>query len=133
MRDRILSAIASYVVNKPWWTLLWIMIVTVICMGMMGQLTISTEYQDMMPQDDPSIIELNTISEEYNATSTLYIVAEGDGEDLRAFAEEAIPLVEGLEQYITSVIYQAPRDFIAEHALMLMKSNDLENSRTLFE
>ncbi|MFC1583742.1 MMPL family transporter [Candidatus Neomarinimicrobiota bacterium] len=133
MRDRILTSIASYVVNKPWWSLLWIMIVTIVCAGMMGQLTISTEYQDMMPQDDPSIIELNTISEEYNATSTLYIVAEGDGQALRAFADEAIPKVEALEQYVTDVVYQAPRDFIAEHALMLMKSNDLENSRTLFE
>jgi len=90
MRDRILTSIASYVVNKPWWTLLWIMIVTIVCAGMMGQLSISTEFQDMMPQDDPSIIEFNTISEEYNATSTLYIVAEGDGQALRAFADEAI-------------------------------------------
>ena len=133
MRDRVLAGIAKYVVNKPWWSLLWILILTIVCVVMMGQLTISTEYQDMMPQDDPSIIELNTISEEYNATSTLYIVAEGDGPALRAFADEAIPLVEGLEQYITDVVYQAPRDFIAEHALMLMKSKDLENSRTLFE
>ncbi|MFC1619982.1 MMPL family transporter [Candidatus Neomarinimicrobiota bacterium] len=133
MRDRILTSIASYVVNKPWWSLLWIIIVTIVCAGMMGQLTISTEYQDMMPQDDPSIIELNTISEEYNATSTLYIVAEGDGQALRAFADEAIPKVEALEQYVADVVYKAPRDFIAEHALMLMKSNNLENSRTLFE
>jgi predicted RND superfamily exporter protein len=133
MRDRILTSIASYVVNKPWWSLLWILIVTIVCAGMMGQLTISTEYQDMMPQDDPSIVELNTISEEYNATSTLYIVAEGESQALRAFADEVIPKVESLEQYITDVIYQAPKDFIADHALMLMKTNDLENSRTLFE
>ncbi|MFB0517396.1 MAG: MMPL family transporter [Candidatus Neomarinimicrobiota bacterium] len=133
MRDRLLSAVATYVVKRPWWSLLWITIFTIVCAGMMGQLSISTEFQDMMPQDDPSIIELNTISEEYNATSTLYIVAEGDGPALRAFADEAIPRVEALEQYVTDVVYQAPRDFLAEHALMLMKSKDLENSRTLFE
>ncbi len=133
MRDRFLSAIASYVVNSPWWMFLWIGIVTVICMGLMGELSISTEYQDMMPQDDPSIMELNTISEEYNATSTLYIVAEGDADALQAFAEEVVPAVEGLEQYINDVIYKAPQDFVADHALMLMKTKDLENSRSLFE
>ena len=133
MRDRLLTAIATYVVKRPWWTLLWVMIVTIICAGMAGQLTISTEYTDMMPQDDPSIIEFNTITDEYNATSTLYMVAEGDEQALRAFADEVVPRIEALDQYVSDVVYSAPRDFMAEHALMLMKSSDLENSRTLFE
>ena len=52
------------------------MIVTIVCAGMAGQLGISTEFVDMMPQDDPSVVEFNTIMEEYNAISTLYMVAE---------------------------------------------------------
>jgi len=133
MRDRLLTAIATYVVKRPWWTLLWIMIVTIVCAGMAGQLSISTEYTDMMPQDDPSVIEFNTITDEYNATSTLYMVAEGDEQALRAFADEVVPRIKALDQYVRDVVYMAPRDFMAEHALMLMKSSDLENSRTLFE
>ena len=133
MRDRLLTAIATYVVKRPWWTLLWIMIVTIVCAGMAGQLSISTEYTDMMPQDEPSVMEFNTITDEYNATSTLYMVAEGDEQALRAFADEVVPRIEALDQYVSDVVYMAPRDFMAEHALMLMKSSDLENSRTLFE
>ncbi|UCH63035.1 MAG: MMPL family transporter [Fidelibacterota bacterium] len=136
MRDRLLTAVATYVVKRPWWTVLWILCITIVLGYMMGRLFqagVSTEYADMMPQDDPSIIEFNTIMEEYNATSTLYMVAEGDDQALRAFADEVIPQIEDMEQYVTDVIYQAPRDFIAEHALMLMKTSDLENSRTLFE
>lgn len=133
MRDRILKAIATYVVKRPWWTLLWVMLVTIVCAGMAGQLKYSTEYQDMMPQDDPSVVELNTILEEYNAASTLYIVAEGDEQALVAFADEIVPQVLALDQWISDVVYQPPQDFMAEHGLMLAKSSDLENSRTLFE
>ncbi len=133
MRDRLLESVAGFIVKRPWWTLFIVMVVTVACAGMAGQLGLNTEFVDMMPQDDPSTIEFKTITEEYNATSTLFIVAEGDDESLRAFVDDVVPQLEALEQYVSEVVYTAPRDFIADHRLMLAKSEDLENSRTLFE
>ena len=133
MRNRILKAVAECAVKRPWWSLLVILALTVITAGMAGQLEQSVSTTDIMPQDDPMIKEWNTIMEEFNGASSLYVMAEGDEDAVMAFAEEVVPEIKKLDHWVKEVLYKMPRDFVSEHALMLMKSEDLENSRTLFE
>ncbi len=133
MRDKILRATANYIVSKPWLSLLWILIVTIILGGMAAQLELTMSFTNLMPQDDPMVIEFNTIMEEYDGASSLYVVAEGDEEALIDFAESIVPEIKILDQWVKEVVYKTSSDFFAAHGLMLMKSSDLENTRTLFE
>ncbi|MFC1619712.1 RND family transporter [Candidatus Neomarinimicrobiota bacterium] len=133
MRNRILTAIANYVVHKPWWSLLWITVITIVAAGMTSQLETYTSITALMPEKDPAVEEYITIMEEYDGASSFFVVAEGEEEALKLFAEEVVPQIESLEQWVKGVVYKIPKDFLAEHSMMLMKSSDLENSRTLFE
>ncbi|UCH63551.1 MAG: MMPL family transporter [Fidelibacterota bacterium] len=133
MRNRILTAIAESVVKRPWWSLLWIFIVTAICAVMASQLETFTSITSLMPEKDPAVMEYMTIMEEFDGASSFFVVAEGDEAALEQFVEEVVPEIKTLDQWVKDVVYRTPRDFMAEHGLMLMKSGDLENSRTLFE
>jgi len=133
MRNRILAAIAEFTVQRPWWSLLIIITLTLVTGWMAGQLEQSVSSTDMMPQDDPMIEEFNTIMEEFNGASSMYLMVEGDPDAIMAFAEEVVPEIKKLDHWVKEVLYKMPREFVSEHALMLMKSEDLENSRTLFE
>lgn len=133
MRNRILTAIANYVVHKPWWSMLWISVITIVAAGMAGQLETHTSITSMMPESDPAVQEYTTIMEEYDGASSFFVVAEGEEQALKQFAEDVVPQIESLEQWVKDVVYKIPKDFLAEHSMMLMKSSDLENSHTLFE
>jgi len=133
MRNRILTTIAKHVVKRPWWSFLIILVITTIFAGMMSQLKTFTSITYLMPKHDPAVIEYTTIMEEYDGASSFFVVAEGDEEALKQFAETVVPEIENLDQWIKGVVYKIPTDFMAEHGLMLMKSSDLENTRSLFE
>ncbi|UCH11217.1 MAG: MMPL family transporter, partial [Fidelibacterota bacterium] len=87
----------------------------------------------LMPEHDPAVQEYMTIMEDYDGASSFFIVAEGEEEALKQFAEDVVPQIEALEQWVKEVVYKIPKEFLANHSMMLMKSSDLENSRTLFE
>jgi predicted RND superfamily exporter protein len=64
MRNRILTAIANYVVRKPWWSLLWISVATIVATGLASRLETHTSLTDMMPESDLAVQEYVTIMEE---------------------------------------------------------------------
>ena len=132
MRDKILKNLAIFIANKPWWTGLFLLLVTIILGGMSSQLELTTSVTNLLPQDNPMVDEFNMVIEEYNGSSSMLIVAEGEPDKITEFAEMVVPQVEELEEWVVRVDYKAPKEFIAEHGLMLMKSNDLENNMELF-
>ncbi len=86
-----------------------------------------------MPPDDPMVTEYERIIDEFDGAMSMLVIAEGAPEQLIKFAEKTAPELETLTQYFKKVDYRLPKDLMAEHALMLMKSEDLENNRALFE
>ncbi len=133
MRDKLLNNLAIFIAKKPWWTALILLIITIIMTGMAAQLELTTSFTNLLPKDNPMVDEFNMIIEEYNGSSSMLIVAEGEPEKLEEFAERAVPKIEVLTEWVSRVDYKAPKEFIAEHGLMLMKSSDLENNMELFQ
>ncbi|MBN4081359.1 MMPL family transporter [Caldithrix abyssi] len=134
MRKKFLDKLAYHISTKPWWFALGILIITIMFGWMMFQLTIQTNFTNMMPQEDPMVQEFDRIMDEFAGSASMIIVAEGDPAKLVEFANRAAPRIEKeLPQYVKKVDYKLPRDLIADHALMLMKAKDLENNRALFE
>ncbi len=133
MRDKILNNIATFIAKKPWWTALILLVVTIIMGGMASQLELTTSFTNLLPKDNPMVDEFNMIIDEYNGSSSMLIVAEGEPNKLEEFAELAVPKIEGMTEWVSRVDYRAPKEFLANHGLMLMKSNDLENNMELFQ
>ncbi|MEE8478791.1 MAG: hypothetical protein V3S42_02170, partial [Candidatus Neomarinimicrobiota bacterium] len=133
MRERILNNLAMVIAKKPWWTALILLIITIIMSGMAAQLELSTSFTNLLPKDNPMVDEFNMIIDEYDGSSSMLIVAEGEPEKLEEFAELVVPKIEELTQWVSRVDYKMPKEFMAEHGLMLMKSSDLENNMKLFQ
>lgn len=133
MREKVLNNLATFIAQKPWWTALILLIITIIMGGMASQLKFTTSFTNLLPKDNPMVDEFNMIIDEYNGSSSMLIVVEGDAEKLKEFAEIAVPKIEALSEWVSRVDYKAPKEFIAKHGLMLMKSSDLENNMELFQ
>ncbi|MBU0528964.1 MMPL family transporter, partial [bacterium] len=133
MREKALNNLATFIAKKPWWTALVLLIVTVIMGGMASQLELTTSFTNLLPEDNPMVDEFDMIIDEYNGSSSMLIVAEGDPDKLEEFAEIAVPKIEALSEWVSRVDYKAPKEFMAKHGLMLMKSSDLENNMELFQ
>lgn len=133
MREKVLNNLATFIAQKPWWTALILLIITIIMGGMASQLKLTTSFTNLLPKDNPMVDEFNMIIDEYNGSSSMLIVVEGDAEKLKEFAEIAVPKIEALSEWVSRVDYKAPKEFIAKHGLMLMKSSDLENNMELFQ
>jgi predicted RND superfamily exporter protein len=99
---------------------------------MAEQLELTTSFTNILPQNEPMVDEFNMIIEEYDGASSMLIVAEGHPDSLVAFAESVVPRIEVYDQWVGRVDYKLPRDFMADHSLMLMKSSDLDSNKDLF-
>ena len=133
MRDRILQKLATFIAEKPWWTALTLLIITIILGGMASQLELTTSFTNLLPKDNPMVDEFNMIVDEYDGASSMLIMAEGEPDKLEIFADAVVPQIESLTEWVSRIDYKAPKDFLANHGLMLMKSKDLKNNMELFQ
>ncbi len=133
MREKALNNLATFIAKKPWWTALILLVITIIMAGMSLQLELSTSFTNLLPKDNPMVDEFNMIIDEYDGSSSMLIVVEGDPDKLEEFAEAAVPKIELLTEWVSRVDYKIPKKFMAKHGLMLMKSSDLENNMELFQ
>ena len=133
MREKVLNNLATFIAKKPWWTALILLVITIVMVGMSAQLELTTSFTNLLPKDNPMVDEFNMIVDEYNGSSSMLILVEGEPEKLEEFAEMAVPKIEALPEWVSRVDYKAPREYMAKHGLMLMKSSDLENNMELFQ
>ncbi|NQV38742.1 MAG: MMPL family transporter [Candidatus Marinimicrobia bacterium] len=132
MRNRLLTNLAAFISKKPWYSAGALLIVTILFGWLMGQLTMETNFTAMMPKGDPMVEEFDRIMEEFAGAASMIVVAEGDPEKLIEFADRAAIEIEKMTEYVKKVDYTLPKELIADHALMLMKTEDLETNRSLF-
>ena len=100
MRQRLLTTLGRWAGEKTWWMLLVIIVLTVIFGGMSGQLEMTMDMTGLLPKDDPMVDEFNYIFEEFNGASTIFIVVQGEMDDMIRFAEEMTPRIKDLESWI---------------------------------
>ena len=133
MREKALNSLATFIAKKPWWMAFILLVITIIMVGMSAQLELTTSFTNLLPKDNPMVDEFNMIIDEYYGSSSMLIVVEGEPEKLEEFAEIAVPKIEALPEWVSRVDYKAPKEYMAKHGLMLMKSSDLENNKELFQ
>jgi len=100
MRQRLLTTLGRWAGEKTWWMLLVIIVLTIVFGGLSEQLEMTMDMTGLLPKDDPMVDEFNYIFEEFNGASTIFIVAQGEMDDMVRFAEDMTPRVKNLESWI---------------------------------
>jgi predicted RND superfamily exporter protein len=113
MRQKLLEKIGHLAAEKPWWMLIGIVIITLIFGFLAENLEMSMNLTDILPSGDPMVAEFNTIFREFNGASTIFVVVEGEYEQMIRFAEDITPKLQNLDKYIAT---DASAKVKAQHA-----------------
>ncbi len=142
MREKIFDALASITGKYPWLVLLGALVLTVISVGLSGNLRMETRVLDLLPADDPAAVQYNDIIAQYSSASQIMVGINGeDRKEMIAVAEKIKERAgaavytdkdAGLKKpYVKRVVARADVEFLSNHGLMLTKVRDLENVEEL--
>ena len=127
MREKLLSRWGELSAGYSWQILVIALIVCVLSIVSASRLTIKMQWSDLLPKKDPMVAEFDKIRKEYVGTANSIIVITGDENEMKAFAEEIVPHIEKLDEYVKHINYKLEEDFFRNHGLMLAKTKDLRN------
>lgn len=132
MRNRFIKFLAEYSVYHTWKSLLFIISISVVAGVLVTRLELSTGYADMMPEGNQKAEAFEFILEEFNNSSNIIIVAEGDEQSLKAFSQYIKPILLEYTEWVDRVDDQIPIDFLKKYGLKLLHPSELEYFSNLF-
>ncbi len=180
MREIILKKLANWHTSHPLRMLLIVILLTIILGGFAGQLTITMQTSDLLPEGDKRVVQFNKILDEFSTATSLVVVVQGEEERIKEFADKLAPRILKLRdnsqndsfqkeidklqknieklktkknkeeeiaelqskiktfqsrinmQLFQRVDYKTEIDFLRNHALMLVKEEDLKNIKDIF-
>jgi predicted RND superfamily exporter protein len=133
MKQRILNQWGRFAATHPFWIIIGLTVITIIAAVSATRLKVTTRWSDLLPIHDPMVKEYNDILQEYSSASNTIIVVQGPETKIKQFAEDIVPRVENLKEYVDQVYYKVDEDFIRQHGFMLTKTQDLEKSVDVFK
>jgi len=139
MRDKILKSLAKLHALHPWKMLIMVAIITIIMGAFATQLEQSMRWTDLLPTKSEKTIQYNKVINEFVSATNIIIVVEGEEEEIKAYTEAVIPQIKLATDpkdgklYVKRIDYKQDVDFIREHGLMLVKADDLQNMKELYQ
>jgi len=139
MRDKILIALAKLHVQHPWKMLLLVLVITIILGAFATQLEQSMRWTDLLPSKSEKTIQYNKVINEFITATNIIVVVEGEEEKIKAFTEAVVPQIKLAtdpkdgQLYTKRIDYKQDVDFIREHGLMLVKADNLQNMKELYQ
>ena len=91
MREMILKKLANWHASHPWRMLLVVLLLTIIFGFFAGQLKLTMRWSDLLPSGDKRTIQFNKIIEEFAAATSLIVLAQGEEDRIKEFAEDLGP------------------------------------------
>jgi len=139
MRDKILKALAKLHAQHPWKMVIMVLIITIIMGAFAAQLEQSMRWTDLLPAKSEKTIQYNKVINEFVTATNIIVVVEGEEERIKAFTEAVVPQIKLAtdpkdgELYAKRIDYKQDVDFIRKHGLMLVKADDLQNMKELYQ
>ena len=137
MRNKILLTLARFQANHPWRVLAVFTILTILFTYFASNLKTTMRWSDLLPKDDPRTIEFDNIVKDFSSASNMVVVIQGKEDEIKKFADEIAPIISQMEskngeKLIKRIDYKQEIDFLKNHAFMIMKKSDLEDSKEMF-
>lgn len=139
MRDNILKALAKMHALHPWKMVIAVLIITIIMGAFATQLEQSMRWTDLLPTKSEKTIQYNKVINEFVSATNIIIVVEGEEEAIKAYTEAIVPQIKLATDpkdgklYVKRIDYKQDIDFIRKHGLMLIKADDLQNMKELYQ
>src|SRR5665648_311493 len=139
MRDKILKSLAKLHALHPWKMVIMVVIITTIMGAFATQLEQSMRWTDLLPSKSEKTIQYNKVVNEFATATNIIIVVEGEEEAIKAYTEVVVPQIKLATDpkdgklYAKRIDYKQDVDFIREHGLMLVKADDLQNIKELYQ
>jgi len=139
MREKILIKLAQWHAAHPWRMLLIVLLLTVFFAAFAIQLSVTMRWSDLLPSGDQRTIQFNKIIDEFVSATSLVVVAQGEEDRIKAFADALAPKILALrdpdnidKKLFKRVDYKAETGFLKNHGLMLIKEDDLGNLKDVY-
>ncbi len=132
MRKKFLHLIAHCSVTHTWWMTAGILVLTIFFAYRASTLQMRTGFDSLLPGENPRIAEFNRILDEFQNESNIMLLAEGNEDSLKAYAQAVKPLLEDFDEWVASVHIQIPEDFYRRNALKLLPPDQLNNFGSMF-
>jgi uncharacterized membrane protein YdfJ with MMPL/SSD domain len=116
--------------RRPWAVLGFSLVITLVMALFASRLELRTRFDQLLPDAQPSVVELRRITERTDASSNVFIVLEG--EELRAFGDALVPRLRGIGRpWVVTADdgIQEGRRFLLPRAGLFAKKEDLEKLR----
>ncbi len=125
------TAVASFA--RPWRTLALVALVTGASLWQARTLTVNSDMSELLPETFSSVQALHLLEKRFGSIGYAVVaIWGGDGEKLKAMAEELAPVLEALPT-VRYVDYTRPTTFLEEHVLYFLEVEDLEEMRRQLE
>ena len=126
MREKLLRNWGTFSAQHPGLIIIVMFIMIALALVSASRLNMSMRWSDLLPLNDPLVQEFEKIQKEYIGTTNSIIVVTGPVEQMKMFADDIVPQIEPLKQYVERVNYKIDEEFIRAHGLMLTRTNDLQ-------
>jgi len=131
--DAVFSALATLQIERPYVPLLVVLAISGVFAFLASRLELRTRYDQLLPESQPSVIELHRVEKRTNAAQTAMVVLEGeDPAALRRMSDLIVPKLEALGPDSVSHAengIQAARKFIQPRAGLFIDKEDLEKAK----
>ncbi len=133
MKKKVFDFFGNLIARRHIALLFVFLIITGLSVYIASGMKVKMSFKDLMPRDDPTVIELERIIDHFSSSSNLILAVSGDEKELVEFAERVAPQIEAIKPEIKRVDYTSDRDFLSQHGFMLMTTSDLKNMRDMFK
>ena len=116
--------IARLSVSRPAWTLVAMLLVTLVAFWQASTLQLRMNFIDLLPEHHPDAAGYKKIVDDYGEQS-IVVAIEGERDDMVAFAEEIVPTLREMDG-VYHVEGALPQDFFLDHGFMLQKPKDFD-------
>ena len=128
--ERILLRLAAFQLRSPWVVLLIGLVLTGIGAELARGLELRTRFDQLLPDDQPSVLELKRLSERTAGSSSIFVVLEGSDRDtLRALGAQLLPPLRAIgAPWVVSAEdgVQVARDFLLPRSGLFASVEDLQ-------
>jgi predicted RND superfamily exporter protein len=130
-QKRWVTILTRLAIEKTRWTLLGVGMITVVCLGLAGQLQMRMNWTDLLPGDDPIVQNYRDVQDRFGEASVV-VALEGERDAIVAMAEELTPRLEQIES-LHNVWGRLPVEFVRDHGFVLLKPEQFDRALRTFE
>ncbi|MGD8779468.1 MAG: MMPL family transporter [Ignavibacteria bacterium] len=132
MKSKILKSIASTADKYPVLMVSVALIITLAAAFFMDQLKMKMHFKNLMPEEHSMVQEFDKVIDNFSSAAMIVVAATGDEEELKSFADELVPKLKLMDEYIKRVDYKLEKEFYQRYGFMLEKAKNLKNSKEIF-